>query len=85
MREATVTLNETKDRVKRLKGLLIKFKVNTGRNRIIEFTGKIENTFPAIFTVRANLPDGESVITYSYSDVLTKSVRFYPASVTLDP
>jgi len=77
MREATVSLEDTKSRVTRLKGLLIKFKVNLGRNKIIEYTGRIEQTFPAIFTVRANMPDGETMMSYSYSDVLTKNVKFF--------
>jgi len=79
MREATISIEDTKNRVKRLQGLLIKFKVNLGRNKIIEFTGTIEQTFPAIFTVRANMPDGVTMVSYAYSEVLTKNVRFFPA------
>ena len=46
--------------------------VNRGRNKVEKFRGKIRDMYDAVFTVERE--DGISC--FSYSDVLTKNVRF---------
>lgn len=74
MREIVLNLDNTKERVKKLQGREIILRVNKGRNRYISFLGKIESVYPSVFTVRDS--EGDALSTYSYSDVLTKTVLF---------
>lgn len=66
-----------RERVERLRGTEIKLLINRGRNKFQEFDGVIENLYPNVFTVKAEEAD-TPVMTFTYSDVMTKAVRFYP-------
>ena len=57
------------------KGKLIHFKYKGARNQIEEFDGVIENTYKSIFTIKLN--DQKSVKSFSYSDVITKSLEIF--------
>jgi len=66
-------LDDAKNYVAKIRGMELFFRVNTGRNKIVEFVGRVENTYASVFTVRSE----ENIIkTYPYSDVLTGNVRF---------
>lgn len=56
-------------------GKRVKLRANRGRKRIVEAEGVIENTYPKIFVVK--LDDSHSVerLSYTYADVLTKTVE----------
>lgn len=69
-------LDWAKKRVQTLAGRNIILKVNKGRNKFITFNGMIESVYPSVFTVKTD--DDTQVKSYSYSDVLTKTVRFFP-------
>lgn len=73
MREIVYSVSGTKDKIKNAIGLNVKLKVNRGRNKIEMIEGILENAYPNIFTVR--LKTG-SLMSFSYSDVITKNVRF---------
>ena len=73
MREIVYSVSGTKDKIKNAIGLNVKLKVNRGRNKIEMIEGILENAYPNIFTVR--LKTG-SLVSFSYSDVITKHVRF---------
>ena len=49
-------------------------KANGGRKRVVVNNGIIEKTYPSIFVVRLD-SDTQRKVTYSYSDVLTKTVQ----------
>lgn len=49
-------------------------KANSGRKRVVVNNGIIEKTYPSIFVVRLD-SDTQRKVTYSYSDVLTKTVQ----------
>jgi uncharacterized protein Veg len=49
-------------------------KANSGRKRVVVNNGIIEKTYPSIFVVRLD-SDIQRKVTYSYSDVLTKTVQ----------
>lgn len=49
-------------------------KANGGRRKVFEDSGVIEKTYPSIFVVRLE-NDARRKVSYSYSDVLTKTVQ----------
>ena len=51
--------------------------VDRGRNKVEKFRGKIRDMYDAVFTVERE--DGVSC--FSYSDVLTKNVKFLDGTV----
>ncbi len=74
MKEITNTIETTIRRVGQLAGVPVIIKVNRGRNKIEQFTGKVESVYPKIFTVRK---DCGEISSFSYSDVLSKNIMFY--------
>jgi len=55
-------------------GEKVVLKANSGRKRVVVNNGVIEKTYPSIFVVRLE-SDTQRKVTYSYSDVLTKTVQ----------
>lgn len=76
MREIKHELELAKKRVNLLKGKEIFIKVNKGRNKYVSFGGHIESVYPSIFTVKCE--DGAALQSFSYNDILTKNILFYP-------
>lgn len=62
-------------------GSKVRLKSKHGRKQIVIREGVIENTYPSIFTVKLDnlddIPTMERRVSYSYADVLTKSVELY--------
>jgi Protein of unknown function (DUF1021). len=75
MREIQYKLDDTKLRIERLKGLPVKLLINRGRNKFFEYDGCVDTTYPNVFTVRVSNYD-TPLMTFSYSDVMTKNIRF---------
>ena len=57
-------------------GEKVTLKANGGRKKILVNDGVIESVHPSIFVVRLE-NDTQRTVTYSYSDVLTKTVLLY--------
>ncbi|GLC31298.1 Veg family protein [Clostridium omnivorum] len=55
-------------------GEKVTLKANGGRRKVLVNRGIIEKTYPSIFVVRLDT-DAHRTVTYSYSDVLTKTVQ----------
>lgn len=55
-------------------GEMVTLKANGGRRKILVNKGTIEKTYPSIFVIRLE-NDTHRTVTYSYSDVLTKTVQ----------
>ncbi|MFD3158290.1 Veg family protein [Haloimpatiens sp. FM7330] len=55
-------------------GERVTLKANGGRKKILVKNGIIEETYPSIFIVRLE-SDTQRRVSYSYSDVLTKTVQ----------
>lgn len=55
-------------------GEKVTLRANNGRRKIIVSNGVLEKTYPSIFVVRLE-DDTQRTVTYSYSDVLTKTVQ----------
>ncbi len=75
MREIVYQLEHVKRRAERLKGVFVRIRINKGRNKYVEKEGEISDVFPAVFTFSS----GEETLTFSYSDLLTKNVKIFPA------
>ena len=74
MREIVYGLEHAKRRAERLRGVLVRIRINKGRNKFIDKTGKICDLFPAVFTFCSE----NETLTFSYSDLLTKMVKIFP-------
>ena len=46
------SLDKVKSEIQSLAAESLKITVNLGRNRFLEFTGKLEGVYPALFTVK---------------------------------
>jgi uncharacterized protein Veg len=55
-------------------GEKVVLKANGGRRKVYVNNGIIEKTYPSIFVIRLD-NDTQRTVTYSYSDVLTKTVQ----------
>ena len=55
-------------------GERVTLKANGGRRKVLVNNGVIEKTYPSIFVIRLD-NDNTRTVTYSYSDVLTKTVQ----------
>ena len=83
MREIRYDISDTIKRVENLRGIELTLSVNKGRNKFFNYDGVVENLYRSIFTVRP-LDDTIPLQTYSYSDVLTKNIKFFPAKNHID-
>lgn len=52
----------------------VTLKANGGRRKVFVNKGTIERAYPSIFVIRLE-NDAQRTVTYSYSDVLTKTVQ----------
>lgn len=55
-------------------GEQVTLKANGGRRKVLVNKGTIEKAYPNIFVIRLD-QDTQRTVTYSYSDVLTKTVQ----------
>ncbi len=75
MREIIRHIDEVKRRVGMIKGQVMTFEINRGRNKFVKFDGYVQDAYPAIFTIRC-LSEGEDELqSYSYNDILTRNVK----------
>lgn len=60
-------------------GHKVKLTAKKGRKQYVTREGVIENTYPSIFTIKLDTPEdllaAERRVSYSYTDVLTKTVE----------
>ena len=72
MREIVKKLDACRARISMLCGMDVIVVVDHGRNKVEKFRGKVRDLYDAVFTVAS----GDKLSCFSYSDVLTKNVRF---------
>lgn len=68
-----MNIDKVRNEVKSNEGKILHFKFNGSRNQIVEFDGKIIETYSAIFVVK--LVDTENVKSFSYSDLITSNLE----------
>lgn len=76
--EINKTLANIRKDIENHVGEKVRLKANGGRKKILVNDGVIESVHPSIFVVRLE-DDTKRMVTYSYSDVLTKTVLLYYA------
>ena len=74
--ENVKTIASIKRNIENHIGEKVTLKANGGRKKILVNNGVIESAHPSIFVVRVD-NDVPRMVTYSYSDVLTKTVQLY--------
>ena len=67
-------LDDIKRDIENHVGEKVILKANGGRRKVFVNNGVIEKTYPSIFVIRLE-NDTRRTVTYSYSDVLTKTVQ----------
>jgi len=72
--ETVKTIASIKNDIERHVGQKVTLKANGGRKKILVNDGIIESVYPSIFVIRLK-DDTQRTVTYSYSDVLTKTVQ----------
>ncbi len=78
MRRAFLSIDNVRKEISSYKGLSINLIVNHGRNKISNYNGKVEDTYPSLFTVAVKDGDNFKKQCYSYSDVLCGQVKLCP-------
>ncbi|WP_096186143.1 biofilm formation stimulator Veg [Evansella halocellulosilytica] len=70
------TLIEIKRSLDENVGKRITIQANGGRKKMIERSGLLEGTYPAVFTIKLD-EDQNTVerVSYSYTDILTETVK----------
>lgn len=76
--EKSKTIATIKNEIEKHIGHKVTLRANGGRKKILVDNGIIEGVYPSIFVVRLD-SDTQRTVTYSYSDVLTKTVQLYYA------
>ncbi len=70
------TLAAIRSEVEENIGKKVQLKADKGRKRIVTRIGYIENAFPNLFTVKVDNDFDESLtVSYTYSDILTSTVK----------
>ncbi len=69
-------VDKIKDDLESIIGAKLKLRANMGRCKIIEREGTLEETHPNLFVVNVDEKRGRTRrVSYSYADVLTKTVE----------
>ena len=76
MRNANIGIEGIKNQINKIVDRDITFRLNKGRNKFVLLKGKINKTYPSIFTIITHTDDGMDIISLSYSDVLTGNIKF---------
>ncbi|EGY79832.1 Veg family protein [Peptoniphilus indolicus] len=56
-------------------GKKVIIKANKGRKKYITRRGVLESVYPSLFSISVENGDEKSIVTYTYSDVLTETVK----------
>ena len=72
--DTNITIDNIKKDIENHLGEKVTLRANGGRKKILVNDGIIEGAYPSIFVVRLD-SDTQRKVTYSYSDVLTKTVQ----------
>lgn len=69
-------LHDIKRSLDDLIGERVLLRANGGRRKTVERMGVLEETYPSVFVVKLDPPDGSfKRVSYSYADVLTETVE----------
>jgi uncharacterized protein Veg len=74
MIKTTSSLSGVKAAISQFYEREVSVRVNLGRNKIVEYEGRLSGVYPALFTVSPNGKDFCGKTTYAYSEVLCGNV-----------
>lgn len=74
MKKMPNTVDNIKQKILALKGKEVKLDVNRGRRKVSSYRAVVEDVYNSVFTVKS-LMDLNSIITYSYNDILCGEVK----------
>jgi uncharacterized protein Veg len=72
--EKSKTLSSIRKDIEGHIGEKVILRANGGRRKVLVNNGVLESVYPSIFVIRLET-DTQRTVTYSYSDVLTKTVQ----------
>ena len=70
-----MTLQEIKSKINENIGNNVTIKYDIGRNKIEKYHVKIKETYPNIFTVEMKKKDNIETKSFSYTDIMTKTIK----------
>ncbi len=68
-------LEQIRENLNTFVGKSIRVKANRGRKRVFQIEGILEKTYPSVFVVCFKEKQAERRISYSYADLITKTVE----------
>lgn len=72
----TATLDNIRHTLEKYVGKKILLKANKGRKQIVTKQGVLETVYPSVFVIKVGHgEDGYERVAYSYSDLLTETVK----------
>ncbi len=75
MIKSTISLLEVKNNIKNMQDKPVSVTINLGRNKLVNFIGKVAGVYPALFTVSPIDKAFKGKTTYSYSEYMCGRVK----------
>ena len=75
MIKSSLSLSQVKETISKMKERPVDVTLNMGRNKLINFSGKIVGVYPALFTVSPFDKSFKGKTSYSYSEYMCGRVR----------
>ena len=75
MIKTSLSLSEVKTSIKNMQDKCVSVTINLGRNKLINFIGKVQGVYPALFTVSPIDKTFKGKTSYSYSEYMCGRVR----------
>lgn len=69
------SLSEVKNIIAAMREKSVDVTLNLGRNKFVNFTGRLSGVYPALFTVSPNDKSFKGKTSYSYSEYMCGKVR----------
>ena len=75
MKKMPNTVENIKQKILELKGKEVDLHINRGRRKVSSLRARIEDVYASVFTVKSCVVGLESILTYSYNDILCGEVK----------
>lgn len=75
MIKSSISLSEVKTNIKKMQEKNVSVTLNLGRNKLVNFVGKVQGVYPALFTVCPIDKTFKGKTTYSYSEYMCGRVK----------
>ena len=82
MIKSTTSLSQVKNSIKNMQSKSVSVTINLGRNKLVNFIGKVEGVYPALFTISPIDKAFKGKTTYSYSEYMCGRVKLKQIDLT---